>query len=98
MKDNINPSHYKQGKIEAIDALEAAMSTEQFEGYLKGNVLKYCWRYENKGGVEDLKKAQWYLSKLIEHTTPKEFVHPDAAHEFKPHSNLAPQDNLWSKL
>jgi hypothetical protein len=65
MKDNINPSHYKQGKVECIDAIESAMNIEQFKGYLRGNVLKYCWRHENKGGVEDLKKANWYLNKLI---------------------------------
>lgn len=102
MKDNINPSHYKQGKIEAIDALEAAMSPEQFEGYLKGNILKYCWRYENKGGVEDLKKAQWYLSKLIEHNTPKEFVQstfPDTVFDKEPKQVTSfTQDPLWSKL
>jgi hypothetical protein len=68
MKDNINPSHYRQGKIEAIDAFESSMSIEQFKGYLKGNVLKYCWRHENKGGSEDLRKAKWYLDKLIEIT------------------------------
>jgi hypothetical protein len=44
------------------------MSIEQFKGYLKGNVLKYCWRHENKGGSEDLRKAKWYLDKLIEIT------------------------------
>ena len=64
--DAVNPNHYKQGSIEAIFAIESSMSTEQFKGYLKGNVLKYCWRYENKGGCEDLKKARWYLDKLIE--------------------------------
>lgn len=64
--DAVNPNHYKQGLIEAIFAIESSMSTEQFKGYLKGNVLKYCWRYENKGGCEDLKKARWYLDKLIE--------------------------------
>lgn len=66
MKDNVNPSHYNQGSIEAIDAIESSMTPEQFKGYLKGNILKYCWRFEQKGGVEDLKKAQWYLNKMIE--------------------------------
>jgi hypothetical protein len=66
MKDNVNPSHYNQESIEAIDAIESSMTPEQFKGYLKGNILKYCWRFEQKGGVEDLKKAQWYLNKMIE--------------------------------
>ena len=63
--DKINPTHYK-GTIECIDAIESTMTKEAFRGYLKGNVLKYMWRYEKKNGVEDLEKAQWYLNKLIE--------------------------------
>ena len=66
--DPVNrPSHYTEGGIECIDAIKASMSTESFLGFLKGNVQKYMWRYEKKAApVEDLKKAQWYLSKLIE--------------------------------
>lgn len=60
-----NPMHYASGGIEAIEALEACMSPEAFRGFLKGNVLKYVWRYENKNGLEDLKKAKWYLKALI---------------------------------
>ena len=66
--DPVNrPSHYTAGGIECIDAIKSSMSTEAFLGFLKGNVQKYMWRYEKKvAPVEDLKKAQWYLSKLIE--------------------------------
>ena len=66
--DPVNrPSHYTAGGIECIDAIKASMSTEAFLGFLKGNVQKYMWRYEKKvAPVEDLKKAQWYLSQLIE--------------------------------
>lgn len=64
MSDPINPSHYKN-TIETIDAIEASMTPEAFRGYLKGNILKYVTRYEKKNEVEDLKKANWYLSKLI---------------------------------
>lgn len=65
-EDNVNsPSHYNKGGVECIDAIESSMTKEAFCGYLKGNVIKYMYRYENKGGVESLKKAQWYLSKLI---------------------------------
>lgn len=63
--DKINPTHYK-GTIECIDAIESTMSKEAFRGYLKGNVLKYMWRYEKKNGVEDLQKAEWYLKRLID--------------------------------
>jgi hypothetical protein len=65
-QDPVNrPTHYTQGGIECIDAIEASMSEESFRGFLKGNILKYVWRYENKNGIQDLKKAQWYLNKLI---------------------------------
>jgi len=64
--DPVNcPQHYAFGGIEAIEALESSMSKEAFRGFLKGNILKYVWRYENKGGLEDLKKAKWYLKQLI---------------------------------
>tara|TARA_R110000796_G_C14269171_1_gene401029 strand:- start:129 stop:365 length:237 start_codon:yes stop_codon:yes gene_type:complete len=64
--DPVNPSHYKQGDIECIDAIEASMTLTQFQGYLKGNIMKYLWRYEHKSneGLEDLNKAQWYMDKL----------------------------------
>lgn len=66
-QDNVNsPSHYTHGGIECIEAIKASLSTEGFKAYLKGNVQKYMWRYEHKSNpVEDLKKAQWYLNRLI---------------------------------
>lgn len=64
-KDNVNsPSHYNHRGVECIDAIEASMTTEQFIGYLKGNVIKYLWRFEYKNGLEDIKKAGWYRNKL----------------------------------
>lgn len=65
MNDPINPSHYTSGAIEAIEAIEASMSPEAFKGALKANVIKYVWRYEQKRGSEDLRKAKWYLERLI---------------------------------
>jgi hypothetical protein len=62
--DPVNPSHYKQGAIECIEAIKAATG-EGFVGYVWGNVLKYLWRWPKKGGVDDLKKARWYLDRLI---------------------------------
>ena len=65
--DNVNqPPHYNTGEIECIQAIQASMTTRQFQGYLKGNVLKYMWRYEYKNQQEDLAKAQWYLNRLME--------------------------------
>ena len=64
-EDNINhPAHYTQGGIECIEAIKASMTASEFRGYLKGNAMKYMWRYQLKNGVEDLRKAQ-YLNRLI---------------------------------
>mgnify|MGYP003112746798 CR=1 FL=1 len=64
--DNVNrPIHYAAGSIECIDAIEAQLSSEEFRGYLKGNVIKYLWREKHKGGIESLKKAKWYLNRII---------------------------------
>jgi hypothetical protein len=66
MSDNVNsPEHYTQGSVECIDAIEAALSADEFRGYCKANVLKYLWRERHKGGVESLRKAQWYLDRLV---------------------------------
>ena len=66
--DNVNsPPHYKSGVVEGIDAIQASLPREQFIGYLNGNVIKYVWRMAYKGKpVEDLRKARWYLERLIE--------------------------------
>jgi len=64
-KDNINPSHYKSGEIECIDAIKSSMTKDEFQGALKANILKYIWRFPKKKGIEDLFKAQWYLNCLI---------------------------------
>ena len=68
MADKVNkPPHYNQSGIECIDAIQAATG-DGYEYYLQGNILKYLWRYRYKNGIEDLRKAQWYLNKLIEVT------------------------------
>jgi len=64
--DMVNsPPHYNKAGIECIDAIRAATG-DGYEYYLQGNIIKYLWRYRYKNGTEDLKKAQWYLDKLIE--------------------------------
>lgn len=62
----IGGTHYMDKKIQPWDAMEAWMSPEQFAGYLRGCALKYLARCDDKGGVEDIKKARHYLDKLIE--------------------------------
>jgi len=66
IEDVVNkPKHYNTGNIECIEAIEESMSSVAFKGYLKGNCMKYLWRYDYKGKqVEDLNKATWYLNKL----------------------------------
>lgn len=61
-----SPKHYTSGSIETIDYIEDNLSAEGFEGYMVGNVLKYISRYRHKNGVEDLRKARWYLDRLVE--------------------------------
>lgn len=66
MSDPINPDHYKTGKVECIDALEAAtVNLTGIEAVCTANVIKYLWRWKQKNGVEDLRKAAWYLEHLI---------------------------------
>lgn len=67
MSDQINsPSHYASGSIECIDYLKDSMSFAAYKGYLEGNCKKYMHRWTYKGKpLEDLKKAQWYLERLI---------------------------------
>lgn len=85
MADAINPSHYKQGKVECIDAIESAtVHKTGLEAFCVGNVIKYIWRYEAKNGLEDCKKARYYLDKLITCLEAK---------EKKPIQHFAPTDN-----
>lgn len=61
-----HPSHYTNGRIECIDAIDSATTGKSgIEAVCVANVIKYLWRYEEKGGLESVRKAQWYLNKLI---------------------------------
>ena len=83
MIDNVNhPKHYTQGGIECIDALKAAtIGKTGIEAVCVANVIKYCWRYEEKNGLEDVKKAQFYINRLIQELEEKKenntFYDPD---------------------
>lgn len=65
--DMVNhPQHYTQGGIECIDALKAAtVGKRGIEAVCVANVIKYLWRYEEKNGVEDVRKAKWYIERLL---------------------------------
>jgi len=63
-----HPAHYNLhvNGIECIDAIQASMSRAGFQDYLKGTAIKYLWRYREKSEpLQDLKKAQWFLERLI---------------------------------
>jgi hypothetical protein len=60
-----HPPHYTDGSIECIDAIEAQLTPEEWRGYLKGSIAKYNWRERHKGGTESLRKARFYLDRLI---------------------------------
>lgn len=61
-----HPSHYTKGRIECIDAIDSATTGKSgIEAVCVANIIKYLFRYEEKNGLEDVKKAKWYLNKLI---------------------------------
>jgi hypothetical protein len=61
-----HPAHYNAGSIECIDAIEEAVKgLDGKEAFATGNAIKYLWRWKRKGGKEDLKKAVWYINRLI---------------------------------
>lgn len=66
--DNVNhPAHYTHGKFECIDVLDdITKDLKGIEVICTANAVKYLWRWKHKNGLEDLKKAQWYINKLIE--------------------------------
>lgn len=68
-----HPAHYCQGGIECIDAIEAATTNlTGIEAVCTANVIKYIWRWKEKNGAEDLRKAEWYLKRLAETVEAKE--------------------------
>lgn len=67
MNDPINPDHYRTGKVECIDAIEAAtIGKVGIEAVCTANVVKYLYRYEAKNGLQDVLKAKWYMDKLVD--------------------------------
>lgn len=62
----VGGDHYSKHKIQPWDVMQEYLSPEAFQGYLQGNIIKYVLRAKNKGGIEDLQKAQHYLEKMVE--------------------------------
>ena len=65
--DTVNhPSHYNKYEREVIDSIRGLCTADEYRGYLKGNQIKYLARYQDKNGLEDLRKHRWYVDALIE--------------------------------
>ena len=65
--DNVNhPSHYETGKFECIEVMQEVFGTEAVQNFCVCNAFKYLWRHNLKNGIEDVKKASWYLNKAIQ--------------------------------
>ena len=72
IEDSVNnPPHYGQGRIECIEYIKDFLSNDEYTGYLRGNIAKYLHRWRYKNGIEDLKKARWYLEALIQQQSRK---------------------------
>tara|TARA_R100001510_G_C7496164_1_gene101809 strand:- start:34 stop:300 length:267 start_codon:yes stop_codon:yes gene_type:complete len=67
LDDPVNkPTHYNHAGIECIDAIRAALTPEEYKGYIKGNNIKYIWREGYKNGEQDLRKANWYMNHYLD--------------------------------
>lgn len=90
MVDMVNqPPHYTRGGVECIDALASATAgLEGLDAVCTANAIKYLWRWKHKNGVEDLRKAQWYIAKLIETSVAPE---PDLLRRASPN-----RDQTWT--
>lgn len=61
-----SPEHYTSGSVECIDAMIETQGIEAVIGFCICNAFKYLWRHNLKNGIEDVKKASWYLNKAIQ--------------------------------
>ena len=64
--DNIHPQHYNTGQYKCIDVMVDIYGKEAVQSFCKCNALKYIWRMDKKGGIEDAQKAIWYLEKYVD--------------------------------
>ena len=63
----VGGEHYRSKDVQPWTAMQSWMTAEEFEGFLRGNVIKYIARYKDKDGVKDVLKARHYLERLLEH-------------------------------
>lgn len=67
----VGGTHYRNKNIQPVDAMQDWMTHEEYRGYLWGSVIKYLGRWKDKGGIQDLKKAQHFLEFFIKHEGKK---------------------------
>ena len=88
-----NPKHYTFGKVECLDAIESALTPEEYRGFLKGQIIKYTWRCDNKGkALEDNLKAEFYLRKLLYFRRDSE----ESDHSLNPNKAESQVEKVWS--
>ena len=88
-----NPKHYTFWKVECLDAIESALTPEEYRGYLKGVIMKYIWRSELKGKpLEDNLKAEFYLKRLIELRRNSE----ESNNSLNPNKAESQVEKVWS--
>jgi len=76
MNDNVeHPSHYCKGKYESIEVMTEVFGTEAVKSFALLNAFKYIWRADKKNGIEDIRKAAWYLRKYLELTEEEQNYH-----------------------
>lgn len=68
MKNDVvnHPKHYESGKFECIDVMVETQGLESVKNFCLCNAFKYLYRHNKKNGIEDIKKARWYITKFIE--------------------------------
>ena len=96
MNDNINPDHYKNStSLECIEAMEIIFGGDAVMNFCICNAWKYIWRWKHKNGQEDLRKAEWYLTRANDmmsgtddrYTTIKRMIHYVHNHRGKENKN-----------
>lgn len=62
----VDPAHYRTGNFECIDVMLETQGKRATQDFCLLNAFKYIYRHKKKNGVEDIKKAQWYINKYLE--------------------------------
>ncbi len=98
MAEAINhPSHYDTGRYECIEVMEEALGREAVKAFCTCNAFKYLYRHKRKNGLEDLKKARWYLNKAIEMTEEEE-EEDDGKGEFEDIAGAASHEEFYRAM